>query len=430
MKTQGQAAAGDDIAATMDALGAAARAAAGQLAHAGSERKDAALAAMAGGLRAGADEILAANARDMETAGARGLTAAMLDRLRLDPDRIEAMARAVEAIIDLPDPVGRVIKDWTRPNGLRIQRVAVPLGVIGIIYESRPNVTADAGALCLKSGNAVILRGGSESFHSSRAIHAVLAAALQTAGLPETAIQMVPTTDRAAVGYLLGSMTDFVDVVVPRGGKNLIARVQRDARVPVIGHLEGLCHVYVDEAADPDMAREIVLNAKLRRTGICGAAEILLVDQRARETHLPGLIEALLEAGCELRGDEVVCAVDPRVRPADEADWSTEYLDAVMAVRMVDGVEGALAHIEAYGSGHTDAIVTDDDAAAERFLAGVDSAIVLHNASTQFADGGEFGMGAEIGISTGRIHARGPVGVEQLTSYKYCVRGSGQVRAP
>ena len=354
----------------------------------------------------------------------------MLDRLRLDEARIEAMAGALEAIVELADPVGRVMQAWTRPNGLQIQRVAVPLGVIGIIYESRPNVTADAGALCLKSGNAVILRGGSESFYSSRAIHAALAAALETAGLPVTAIQMVPTTDRAAVGYLLGSMTEYVDVVVPRGGKNLIARVQRDARVPVIGHLEGLCHVYVDAAADPQMASEIVINAKLRRTGICGAAETLLVDRAARDTHLPLLVEALLAAGCELRGDGTACSIDPRVKPASEADWRTEYLDAVMAVRCVDGVAGALAHIAAYGSGHTDAIVTDDPAAAERFLTRVDSAIVLHNASTQFADGGEFGMGAEIGISTGRVHARGPVGVEQLTSYKYCVRGSGQVRAP
>lgn len=430
MKTQSQAAQDRDIATTMDAIGAAARKAAAELARAGSEYKDAALRAMAEGLRRRADAILAANARDMEAAGARGLADAMLDRLRLDRDRIEGMARAVEAIIELPDPVGRVMDEWVRPNGLRIQRISVPLGVIGIIYESRPNVTADAGALCLKSGNAVILRGGSESYHSSHAIHEVLAEALQTAGLPAAAIQMVPTTDRAAVGYLLGSMTGLVDVVVPRGGKNLIARVQRDARVPVIGHLEGLCHVYVDAAADPDMARDIVINAKLRRTGICGAAETLLVDRRATATHLPVLVEALLEAGCELRGDEAACAVDPRVQQASESDWSTEYLDAIMAVRVVDGVDGALAHIDRYGSGHTDAIVTGDDHVAERFLAGVDSAIVLHNASTQFADGGEFGMGAEIGISTGRIHARGPVGVEQLTSYKYCVRGSGQVRAP
>jgi len=430
MTTQARAAADSGIAATMDAIGVAAREAAVVLAHTPSEQKDAALRHMADGLRESAGQILTANARDMQGAGERELSDAMLDRLRLDETRIEAMASALEAIVELADPVGRVMQAWTRPNGLQIQRVAVPLGVIGIIYESRPNVTADAGALCLKSGNAVILRGGSESFYSSRAIHAALAAALETAGLPATAIQMVPTTDRAAVGYLLGSMTEYVDVVVPRGGKNLIARVQRDARVPVIGHLEGLCHVYVDAAADPQMASEIVINAKLRRTGICGAAETLLVDRAARDTHLPLLVEALLAAGCELRGDGTACSVDPRVKPASEADWRTEYLDAVMAVRCVDGVAGALAHIAAYGSGHTDAIVTDDPAAAERFLARVDSAIVLHNASTQFADGGEFGMGAEIGISTGRVHARGPVGVEQLTSYKYCVRGSGQVRAP
>jgi len=430
MTTQARAAADSGIAATMDAIGVAAREAAVVLAHTPSEQKDAALRHMAEGLRESAGQILTANARDMQGAGERELSDAMLDRLRLDETRIEAMASALEAIVGLADPVGRVMQAWTRPNGLQIQRVAVPLGVIGIIYESRPNVTADAGALCLKSGNAVILRGGSESFYSSRAIHAALAAALETAGLPATAIQMVPTTDRAAVGYLLGSMTEYVDVVVPRGGKNLIARVQRDARVPVIGHLEGLCHVYVDAAADPQMASEIVINAKLRRTGICGAAETLLVDRAARDTHLPLLVEALLAAGCELRGDGTACSIDSRVNPASEADWRTEYLDAVMAVRCVDGVAGALAHIAAYGSGHTDAIVTDDPAAAERFLARVDSAIVLHNASTQFADGGEFGMGAEIGISTGRVHARGPVGVEQLTSYKYCVRGSGQVRAP
>jgi len=430
MTTQARAATNGEIAATMDAIGVSAREAAAVLARTPSEQKDSALRHMAEGLRESAGQILTANARDVQGAGERGLSDAMLDRLRLDEARVEAMAGALEAIVDLADPVGRVMQSWTRPNGLQIQRVAVPLGVIGIIYESRPNVTADAGALCLKSGNAVILRGGSESFYSSRAIHKALAAALETAGLPVNAIQMVPTTDREAVGYLLGSMTEYVDVVVPRGGKNLIARVQRDARVPVIGHLEGLCHVYVDAAADPRMAREIVINAKLRRTGICGAAETLLVDRAARESHLPLLVGALLEAGCELRGDATACSIDPRVQTASESDWSTEYLDAVMAVRCVDGVAGALAHIAAYGSGHTDAIVTDDPETAERFLTRVDSAIVLHNASTQFADGGEFGMGAEIGISTGRVHARGPVGVEQLTSYKYCVRGSGQVRAP
>jgi glutamate-5-semialdehyde dehydrogenase len=421
-------AAGSKLGAMMDAIGVAAKRAAGVLAHASSANKNQALARAAAGLRRDADSILAANSVDVKAAAEREVSAALLDRLRLDADRVEAMAQALEAIVDLPDPVGRVMQEWSRPNGLHIQRVAVPLGVIGIIYESRPNVTADAGALCLKSGNAVILRGGSESHHSSTAIHAVLTAALAESDLPVTAIQMIPTTDRAAVGYLLGAMSDYVDVVVPRGGKSLIARVQRDARVPVIGHLEGLCHVYVDAGADRSMACEIVLNAKMRRTGICGAAETLLVDRKVRDTHLPLLVSALLQAGCELRGDADAQAADARVLPATEEDWYREYLDAVISVRTVEGVAGALEHIAAYGSGHTDAIVTDDPVAAERFLKEVDSAIVLHNASTQFADGGEFGMGAEIGISTGRIHARGPVGVEQLTSYKYCVRGSGQVR--
>jgi glutamate-5-semialdehyde dehydrogenase len=352
----------------------------------------------------------------------------MLDRLKLDPARVEAMAAGVLEIAALADPIGRVTEEWVRPNGLRIQRVRVPLGVIGIIYESRPNVTCDAGALCLKSGNAAILRGGSESHHSSIAIHACLLEGLRAAGLPEACIQLVPTTDRAAVGYMLGAMTDWIDVIVPRGGKSLIARVQQEARVPVIGHLEGNCHVYVDRAADLRMAREIVRNAKLRRTGICGAAETLLLDQGCAATHLGPIVKDLLEAGCEVRGDARVQAVDPRVRPATEDDWYTEYLDAVIAARVVDGVDEAIAHIARYGSAHTEAIVTDDPAAAEAFLARVDSAIVLHNASTQFADGGEFGMGAEIGISTDRFHARGPVGVEQLTSYKYVVRGSGQTR--
>ncbi|MGB5210748.1 MAG: glutamate-5-semialdehyde dehydrogenase [Gammaproteobacteria bacterium] len=428
MSNRPQAAPGADVGAMMDAIGVAAKQAARILAHVSAGDKNAALAAMAAGLRLNLDSILAANARDMDAAVKRKVGAALLDRLRLDADRVESMAGALEAIMALPDPVGRVLQEWSRPNGLHIQRVAVPLGVIGIIYESRPNVTADAGALCLKSGNAVILRGGSESHHSSTAIHAVLAAALEHSGLPATAIQMIPTTDRAAVGYLLSAMSAYVDVVVPRGGKSLIARVQRDARVPVIGHLEGLCHVYVDASADQSMAREIVLNAKMRRTGICGAAETLLVDRAASDTHLPLLVRSLLDAGCELRGDAQAQAADPRVLPATEDDWYREYLDAVMSVRTVDGVAGALEHIAAYGSGHTDAIVCDDPGIADCFLQGVDSAIVLHNASTQFADGGEFGMGAEIGISTGRIHARGPVGVEQLTSYNYRVRGSGQVR--
>jgi glutamate-5-semialdehyde dehydrogenase len=412
----------------MDSIGRAAVEAAQSLALAATEAKNAALVAAADALRRRSAEVLAANASDMKSAEAAGLGAAALDRLRLDRGRLEAMARGVDHIVSLPDPVGTVIAEWTRPNGLHIQRVRVPLGVIGIIYESRPNVTADAGALCLKSGNAAILRGGSESRESSAAIHACLLDGLRTAGLPEACIQLVPTTDRAAVGYLLSAMTDYVDVVVPRGGKSLIARVQQDARVPVIGHLEGNCHVYVDRAADLRMAREIVLNAKLRRTGICGAAETLLVDEGCEATHLAPIVRDLLDAGCEVRGDERVRAADPRVRPATEDDWYTEYLDAVIAARVVRGVDEAIAHIARYGSAHTESIVTDDPAAAERFLQRVDSAIVLHNASTQFADGGEFGMGAEIGISTDRFHARGPVGVEQLTSYKYVVRGAGQVR--
>ncbi|MDE1922426.1 MAG: glutamate-5-semialdehyde dehydrogenase, partial [Gammaproteobacteria bacterium] len=351
-----------------------------------------------------------------------------LDRLKLDEQRIDAMARGLEDIAALEDPIGTVLASWTRPNGLRIERRRVPLGVIGIIYESRPNVTADAGGLCLKSGNPVILRGGSESLHSSAAIHACLVDGLAAAGLPPACIQLVPTTDRAAVGYLLADMTDSIDVIVPRGGKNLISRVQNEARVPVIGHLEGICHVYVDRGADLQMAQRIVLNSKLRRTGICGAAETLLIDAAVATTALKPLVAALLEAGCEVRGDSAVCAADPRVRAATEADWHTEYLDAIISARVVDGVDAAIAHIARYGSQHTDSIVTADPVAAERFLTRVDSAIVLHNASTQFADGGEFGMGAEIGISTDKFHARGPVGVEQLTSYKYLVHGAGQTR--
>ncbi len=412
----------------MDAIGRAAVAAAQSLALADRARKDAALHAAAAALRAQLPEILAANSKDMHAARAAGLGGAMLDRLKLDESRVEAMAGGVEQVAALPDPIGTVIAEWTRPNGLRIQRVRVPLGVIGIIYESRPNVTCDAGALCLKSGNAAILRGGSESHHSSAAIHACLLDGLRAAGLPEACIQLVPTTDRAAVGYMLGAMTDYIDVIVPRGGKSLIARVQQEARVPVIGHLEGNCHVYVDRAADLGMARAIVRNAKLRRTGICGAAETLLVDEGCATTHLAPIVKDLLDAGCEVRGDERVQVVDPRVRPAVEDDWYTEYLDAVIAARVVSGVDEAIGHIAKYGSAHTESIVTEDPAAAEAFLSRVDSAIVLHNASTQFADGGEFGMGAEIGISTDRFHARGPVGVEQLTSYKYVVRGSGQVR--
>jgi glutamate-5-semialdehyde dehydrogenase len=417
-----------DLAAMMTALGEAALASQPLLAAATREQKDAALMAAAAELRHRATQILAANAQDMQAAEEKNLSAAMLDRLRLDKARVEAMARGLEEIARLPDPVGRVLAEWDRPNGLRIARVAVPLGVIGIIYESRPNVTADAGALCLKSGNAVILRGGSESAHSSAAIHAALVTGLKAAGLPEAAIQLVPTTDRAAVGYLLSSMTDYIDVIVPRGGKSLVARVQQEARVPVIGHLDGNCHVYVDRDADLPMAIAIILNAKLRRTGVCGSAETLLVDQAVVQTHLAPLVQALLDAGCEVRGDEQVQRVDPRVRVATVQDWSTEYLDAIIAVRVVDGVEAAIEHIGRYGSSHTESIVTANAATAERFLSTVDSAIVLHNASTQFADGGEFGMGAEIGISTDRFHARGPVGVEQLTSYKYVVRGAGQIR--
>ncbi len=417
-----------DIDALMRGLGEAALAAQPVLARAPRAQKDAALRAAAGALRGRRAALLQANAADMAAARAKGTSGAMLDRLQLDDARIEAMARGLEDIAALDDPVGRVLAEWTRPNGLRIARVAVPLGVVGIIYESRPNVTADAGALCLKSGNAVILRGGSESAHSSAAILACLQEGLRAAGLPEACIQLVPVTDRAAVGVMLAGMADYLDVVVPRGGKGLVKRVQDEARVPVIGHLDGNCHVYVDAAADLRMATTIVLNAKLRRTGVCGAAETLLVDRACAATHLAPLVQALLEAGCEVRGDGAAQRVDPRVAAAGEDDWFTEYLDAVIAVRVVDGVQGAIDHIAKYGSAHTESIVTEDAAAAQRFLEGVDSAIVLHNASTQFADGGEFGMGAEIGISTDRFHARGPVGVEQLTSYKYVVRGSGQVR--
>jgi glutamate-5-semialdehyde dehydrogenase len=412
----------------MDGLGKAAAKAAAVLALANTERKNTALSIAAGAVRARRSEILAANERDMSAARSAKLSGALLDRLQLDEKRVESIARSIEEVVALPDPIGTTVADWDRPNGLRIQRVRVPLGVIGIIYESRPNVTADAGALCLKSGNAVILRGGSESRHSSAAIHACLVEGLRAAGLPEECIQLVPTTDRAAVGYMLAGMADYIDVIVPRGGKSLVARVQQEARVPVIGHLEGNCHVYVDRDADVRMARTIAVNAKMRRTGVCGAAETLLVDRACADTHLAPIVEDLLAAGCEVRGDATVQKVDPRVRPATEDDWYTEYLDSIIAARVVDGVDAAIAHIAKYGSAHTESIVTENDATAERFLQQVDSAIVLHNASTQFADGGEFGMGAEIGISTDRFHARGPVGAEQLTIYKYVVRGKGQVR--
>jgi glutamate-5-semialdehyde dehydrogenase len=418
-----------EIAAVMDPLGRAAVEAARTLALADTAQKNAALVVAAESLSRRRSEVLAANSRDVKAGEAAGLSDALLDRLRLDSARVENMVASLVQIAALVDPIGTVIAQWERPNGLRIQRIRVPLGVIGIIYESRPNVTCDAGALCLKSGNAAILRGGSESRHSSAAIHACLVDGLRAAGLPEACIQLVPTTDRAAVGYMLSGMTEWIDVIVPRGGRSLVARVQQEARVPVIGHLEGNCHVYVDRAADLAMARAIVKNAKLRRTGICGAAETLLVDAGCASTHLAPIVRDLLDAGCEVRGDAAVQAVDPRVHPATEDDWYTEYLDSVIAAKVVQGVDDAIAHIAHYGSAHTESIVTEDARAAERFLGRVDSAIVLHNASTQFADGGEFGMGAEIGISTDRFHARGPVGVEQLTSYKYLVRGRGQIRS-
>lgn len=418
----------DDLTTQMLALGEQARAAASLLARSSGAARNQALKLAAAEIRANSAKLLTANDQDMAAARKRGLSDAMLDRLALNPERVEAMALGLEAIAELPDPVGSVMARWDRPNGLVIERVRVPLGVIGIIYESRPNVTADAGGLCLKSGNSVILRGGSESYHSSRAIHACLVRALDETGLPGAAIQMVPTTDRAAVGILLRDMTEFVDVVVPRGGKSLIQRVQADARVPVMGHLEGLCHVYLHAPADLTMAINLAVNAKMRRTGVCGAAETLLVDRALVDSHLQAVLDALFAAGCEIRGDEVVQQMDSRVLAAEPQDWDTEYLDAVLAVRVVDDLNAAMEHIRRHGSGHTETIVTSDAAAAEQFLQNLDSAILLHNASTQFADGGEFGMGAEIGIATGKIHARGPVGAEQLTSYKYLVRGTGQIR--
>jgi glutamate-5-semialdehyde dehydrogenase len=418
----------NEVAQLMQGIGSAAKLAAQVLAFAPTEQKNRALRAAASALRDSHDEILAANEGDCRAAEFQELSAALLDRLQLDDWRIEAMALGLEDIADLRDPIGVRLAEWSRPNGMRIQRICVPLGVIGIIYESRPNVTADAGGLCLKSGNAVILRAGSESARSSAAIHACLVRGALAAGLPQTSIQLVPTIDRAAVGCMLADMSDTIDVIVPRGGKSLIARVQKEARVPVIGHLEGVCHVYVDRAANLDMAQRIVVNAKMRRTGVCGAAETLLVDRACAATHLKPLVMALLQAGCEVRGDPVTRDVDARVLPATEQDWYSEFLDAIIAVRVVDDLAAAIAHIALYGSQHTECIVTDDPQAAEKFLSQVDSAIVLHNASTQFADGAEFGMGAEIGISTDKFHARGPVGVEQLTSYKYVVRGSGQIR--
>jgi glutamate-5-semialdehyde dehydrogenase len=418
----------DDLDAMMREIGRAARAAARKLALASAEQKNLALKAQAHALRVARAEIMAANREDVAEAKKAGVSGSFLDRLELNDTRIGAMASGLDIVRSLTDPVGKVTESWRRPNGMTIERVRTPLGVVGVIYESRPNVTADAGALCLKAGNAAILRGGSDSHRSSRAIHAALVAGLREAGLPEDAIQLVPTRDRDAVGAMLRGLDGCIDVIVPRGGKSLVARVQEEARVPVFAHLEGVCHVYVDKAADLEMAKKIVLNAKMRRTGVCGAAETLLVDKAGADTLLKPLVGMLIEAGCEVRGDAAVQKADARAKPASEEDWRTEYLDAVIAAKVVNGVEDAIDHIETYGSHHTDAIVTADKAAAEKFLKEVDSAIVAHNASTQFADGGEFGFGAEIGIATGRMHARGPVGVEQLTSFKYRVRGSGQIR--
>ena len=409
-------------------IGRRAREAAHTLALASTEAKNEALERMAARLELSSGKIIEANRQDLEAAQNKGRDAAFLDRLRLDGMRVAATARDLREVAALADPVGQVMAHWTRPNGLEISRVRVPLGVIGIIYESRPNVTADAAALCLKSGNAVILRSGSESFLTSLVIANALSEALVASGLPEASIQLVPTVDRSAVGFLLGGLAGAVDVIVPRGGKDLVARVQEEARVPVFAHLEGVCHVYVHKASDLDMAKHIVLNAKLRRTGVCGATETLLVDRAVAPTHLAPLVEMLIEAGCEVRGDPETQRADSRVKVASDEDWPKEFLDAIIAVKVVDGLDEAIDHIARYGSQHTDAIVTGDQQAAERFLARVDSAIVLHNASTQFADGGEFGMGAEIGIATGRFHARGPVGLEQLTTFKYVVRGQGQIR--
>ncbi len=415
-----------DVNALMQEIGRAARAAAAELAYAPSAQKDAALRAAADALAADSAAILEANARDMDAARAKGLSAAMLDRLLLTADRVAAMVAGLRSIADQPDPVGTVLADWDRPSGLHIRRVRTPIGVVGVIFESRPNVTADAGALCLKAGNAAILRGGSESFHSSQAIHAALAVGLKAAGLPDAAIQLVPTTDRAAVGAML-TMTDFIDVIVPRGGKGLVGRVQAEARVPVFAHLEGIVHIYVDKAADMVKARRVILNAKTRRTGICGAAECLLIDRAFHEAMGAPFLTDLVEAGVEVRVDADLLDI-PGTVPASADDWGREFLDSIIAAKLVDGVDGAIAHIRRYGSHHTDCILTEDDATADRFFQRLDSAILMRNASTQFADGGEFGMGAEIGIATGKLHARGPVGAEQLTSFKYLVEGDGSVR--
>jgi glutamate-5-semialdehyde dehydrogenase len=412
----------------MAGIGRKARAAARPLALASAEQKTKALIAMSGAILRAEQNILDANAIDLQNGEEAGLSAAMMDRLKLTPDRIRSMAEGVRAVADLRDPVGDVIAEWDRPNGLRIERVRTPLGVVGVIYESRPNVTADAGALCLKAGNPVILRGGSDSLNSSAAIHAALAEGLRAAGLPQDAIQLVPVTDRAAVGEMLKGLGGNLDVIVPRGGKSLVARVQSEARVPVFAHLEGLCHVYVDRSAKLDMAVSVVVNAKMRRTGICGSAETLLIDREAAERFVPPILSALAAAGCEIRADDEVHELFPDAKPVTEADWATEYLDAIISVKLVDGIDGAIDHIETWSSRHTEAIIAEDSAVVERFFAEIDSAILLHNASTQYADGGEFGFGGEIGIATGKMHARGPVGVEQLTSFKYRVRGTGQVR--
>ena len=417
-----------DIDALMMTIGAQAKAASRPLSIAGTDQKNRALLAMASAIEASRDVILAANKKDLAAADTAGLAASFVDRLTLNEARIAGIAEGIRSVAALADPVGEVIAAWDRPNGLKIERVRTPLGVIGVIYESRPNVTADAGALCLKAGNAVILRGGSDSQHSSRAIHACLVEGLKIAGLPEHAIQLVPVTDRAAVGALLGGLNGTVDVIVPRGGKSLVARVQSEARVPVFAHLEGICHIYVDASADLDMAKRIVVNAKMRRTGICGAAETLLVDAAAVSTHLAPLVNDLIAAGCEVRGSQAVRHVVEGLKAATEEDWRTEYLDAIISVAVVDGISGAIDHIGTYSSNHTEAVVAEDPQVVERFFNELDSAILLHNASTQFADGGEFGMGAEIGIATGKMHARGPVGVEQLTSFKYRVHGTGQTR--
>jgi len=417
-----------DLPVLMNDLAARARAAARVLSLASPEQKNRALAAMERAIRAHAADILAANAEDVADARASGTTAAFTDRLMLTQARVDAMADGIATVRSITDPVGVITESWQRPNGMTIERVRVPLGVVAVIFESRPNVAADAGVLCLKSGNAVILRGGSDSFRSCRAIHDCLALGLRETGLPEAAITLVPTRDRAAVGLLLSGLNGGIDVIVPRGGKSLVARVEAEARVPVFAHLEGVNHVYVDHAANLEMAKSIVLNAKMRRTGVCGAAETLLIDRAGAAKTAKPLVEMLIEAGCEVRGDEAVQRIDARVKPASDEDWDAEYLDAIIAAKLVDGVDGAITHILEHGSHHTDAIVTEDDHAAQKFLREVDSAIVLHNASTQFADGGEFGFGAEIGIATGRFHARGPVGAEQLTSFKYRVHGTGQTR--